>query len=288
MDFSDLDTDPMTSTAPRALSSAAELQARAHIANGGEVAAHDCPRCSGSGVWRGNYRNFPCKACNGTGKTTAAKAAAAKGAKTKAANATKWREDHADVIAYMHRRAERGSNFYGKLLSDLEQWGTLKDYRVESIRKDMEGDEARLQEFRAKRDAEAATKSGDVGVERINALFAKAAEKLKAPIFRTEHLTIKPAKRQPGVLYVTDKRVDDPNGGKAGYVGKIVGGKFEARREAMADTLAILCEIAADPLESAVKYGRATGVCGCCGRALSDPASVAAGIGPVCAENWGL
>jgi hypothetical protein len=36
-----------------------------------------------------------------------------------------------------------------------------------------------------------------------------------------------------------------------------------------------------------VRYGRATGNCSCCGRELTDPASIAAGIGPVCAEKYG-
>ena len=38
-----------------------------------------------------------------------------------------------------------------------------------------------------------------------------------------------------------------------------------------------------DPRGHMMRYGHATGVCGVCGRALSDPESVALGIGPVCA-----
>jgi hypothetical protein len=34
--------------------------------------------------------------------------------------------------------------------------------------------------------------------------------------------------------------------------------------------------------EQAAAYGRATGRCACCGRELTDPASVARGVGPVC------
>ena len=39
-------------------------------------------------------------------------------------------------------------------------------------------------------------------------------------------------------------------------------------------------------LDQAKAYGRATGVCVCCGRDLSDPVSVEAGIGPVCEARW--
>lgn len=281
--FDDLDTDPMASAAVRPLMPAAEVQARAHIVNGGQVMAHDCPRCSGSGVWRGYSRNFPCRACNGTGKTTQAKAAAAKGAKTKAENRAKWREDHADLIAYIGRRVDRGSTFYAKLQNDLDQWGTLHDGKVEMIRKDMAADAAKLREWRTAKDAEATTKSGTVGVEAINALFETAlGNGLSKPIFRTERLTIKLAKRHADTLYVTDRALGDV------YVGKIVAGQFMARSEAQADTLSILCEIAADPTKAATHYGRSTGSCGCCGRELTDPDSVAAGIGPICAEKWGL
>lgn len=40
---------------------------------------------------------------------------------------------------------------------------------------------------------------------------------------------------------------------------------------------------AAGPLEAMKAYGREIGECGHCGRTLTDPASIAAGIGPVCA-----
>lgn len=38
-----------------------------------------------------------------------------------------------------------------------------------------------------------------------------------------------------------------------------------------------------DPRGHMMRYGHATGVCGVCGRGLSDPESVALGIGPICA-----
>lgn len=36
----------------------------------------------------------------------------------------------------------------------------------------------------------------------------------------------------------------------------------------------------------AINYGRRTGACGVCGRTLTDPASIEAGIGPVCARKY--
>ena len=39
--------------------------------------------------------------------------------------------------------------------------------------------------------------------------------------------------------------------------------------------------------ECAIAYGRELGVCGVCGRTLTDENSREAGIGPVCAVNMG-
>lgn len=37
----------------------------------------------------------------------------------------------------------------------------------------------------------------------------------------------------------------------------------------------------------AVKYGRETGICSCCGRTLTNSISKALGIGPICREKFG-
>ena len=46
-----------------------------------------------------------------------------------------------------------------------------------------------------------------------------------------------------------------------------------------------LDEVAKDPIGAAIKHGRETDSCACCGRGLSDPISVFAGIGPTCLER---
>lgn len=51
--------------------------------------------------------------------------------------------------------------------------------------------------------------------------------------------------------------------------------------KAVASKVAILSAIAADP-DALARYGRLLGVCGVCGRTLTDEASRAKGIGPVC------
>jgi hypothetical protein len=44
----------------------------------------------------------------------------------------------------------------------------------------------------------------------------------------------------------------------------------------------------ADPLKAAVSFGLRTNSCSVCGKHLDDPVSVERGIGPVCAERFGL
>lgn len=43
-----------------------------------------------------------------------------------------------------------------------------------------------------------------------------------------------------------------------------------------------LREIEADPVEAAKRYGKLSGRCSCCGRDLTDPASIEIGVGPIC------
>lgn len=284
----DLDTDPMKSGANVVDFPAERIRKEAHIANGGD-ASFECPKCHGTGIYRGYARSFPCFKCNRTGRVSRGVASAAKAAQTRHINDEAFADEHAGIISGL-REIASWHEFAASLIAQFDARGRLTDRQIDAARSALARVAERREQKRAERNAEAVKRGGTIGVEAINALFATAiGNGLSRPIFRTECLTIKPAKRHAGVLYVTDKRVEDYEGGRGGaYVGKIVDGQFHARREAMADTLSILCEIATDPAKAATEYGRSTGTCGCCGRELSDPASVAAGIGPICAEKWGL
>ena len=82
-------------------------------------------------------------------------------------------------------------------------------------------------------------------------------------------------------------------------VGKIEDGKvvlFSARMRQLppvegmsveTNVIATLREFEADPLKTAITYGKLSGRCCSCGRDLTDPASIEAGIGPVCAGKFG-
>ncbi len=53
-----------------------------------------------------------------------------------------------------------------------------------------------------------------------------------------------------------------------------------------AEGAAMLAEIEADPKAASIAYGKATGSCGICSKTLTNPDSIAAGIGPVCAGKF--
>ena len=122
-----------------------------------------------------------------------------------------------------------------------------------------------------------------VDVSRIEHLLATAQRNgLKRPAFRVGELNLSLAPstgKNAGAVYV---KVKDQ------YAGKIMGGVFmpvASAPDGLGDKLA---SIARDPRGKAIEHGRKTGACACCGRTLTDKQSVALGIGPICAEKWGL
>lgn len=82
-------------------------------------------------------------------------------------------------------------------------------------------------------------------------------------------------------------RVDRPEEGKwAGYTFvKLLVGPDEIRVPRN-QVDAVLARIAADPMEASTRYGHETARCGVCNRRLTNDASRAAGIGPVCADKF--
>lgn len=76
------------------------------------------------------------------------------------------------------------------------------------------------------------------------------------------------------------------NGNRAGFVFLDVQASDEWHSiRNLARIRAILALIAADPKTAMIRYGHELGVCGRCGRTLTDEESRAAGIGPICASK---
>lgn len=265
---------------------AEEIRAKAHIVNGGEVteSRQACPRCGGTGRFRGYARTFPCRTCDGTGWATNRKAGAYKAAVTRQQNHEAWVEEHADLLNTLRGYIE-WNTFARQMVEQVADGRALTENQVLACQRMIGKVEARREEKRAefKRQREAAAAPID-NIAAVQALFDKATENaLKKPIFRTVDITINKAPmtgRNPGALYV--KTTEDGI-----YCGKIVNGKFEAAYGAP-DVLEKLRAVAADPTAEAIKYARKFKSCFSCGRTLRAEISVLAVIGPVCADHWGL
>ena len=250
---------------------------------------HDCLECGGTGVWKGVRIHQPeskCFACKGKGWFRQSYADRMKG-RANAANRKQkaletkqaaFREAHEGLIEALQAIAG-WHQFAATMIAAYQKWGGLTEKQVEASRASL----LRVEAKRAERAKQNETKTGDVDVGVIETMFKTAvAAGLKSPRFRTERLMISLAPahgRNAGALYV---KCDGT------YSGKIVGGKFTPAYQAPAEILGMVREIAASPIEAARAYGKRTGSCSCCGRELTDPASIEAGIGPICEEKWNL
>lgn len=260
-----------------------------HVANGGTGNnMRDCGGCHGTGRWQGRGR---CFACKGAGKVTARQAGAQKGKVTAANNLAVKRTAYisANMDLYTFLQGAQSWSGFGKSMFDaIDQYGSLTEKQEAAAYSMMAkaGATKAANEANKAIAAEARVANAPVvDLTAIDALFAKATDNaIKRPIFRAGTLAISKAPatgRNAGALYV--KRVEDD-----AYLGKLVGGKFFATNAATKDDEAVLHEVAADPTDAAIKYARRTGSCGCCGKALVNPVSILADIGPICADKWGL
>lgn len=137
--------------------------------------------------------------------------------------------------------------------------------------------------------------AGDFGP--VFALFDKASEKLKYPKVRIstdkgEPVVMNvagPRSKYPGYLNLSD---GGPFGANEWYGRVSPDGKWEVPRkdygEKMVRVAKLLKAFGEDPAGVAEAYGKMSGCCSFCARALSDERSLKVGYGPVCAENYGL
>jgi hypothetical protein len=247
-----------------------------------------CGQCGGTGKWSGGvnrHGNSNCLACKGAGHfvtspeyRSSLKQKAAQKREDKADALRRsiklFAEEHSEMFADI---AKCRTDFTQSLYNQLMQRGTLSANQIAAWNRGWE----KLQAARAATN----TKGGEADLSRIREMFdAATASGFKKPCYRAEGLkiTLAPATgRNAGALYVVEIEDD-------AYQGKVEGTTFKAVREASKDTLSRLQIIAANPMEAAVRYGRQTGRCSCCGRELTNKASIDAGIGPICASKWGL
>ncbi len=69
------------------------------------------------------------------------------------------------------------------------------------------------------------------------------------------------------------------------YLGKVTRSALDSRLSD--DVKEVILSASNDPLTAAIRYGKVSGECSCCGRELTDPQSISQGIGPICARKFG-
>lgn len=248
-----------------------------------------CPKCHGSGRYNGvrvHQEESVCFKCGGRGwvkmDPAVAKERHRKAERTKEQNR---QARTADFIAEHKPLFEALSavsdwnDFARSLRDQILSRGSLTENQIAAANRML----TKIAQREEEKKASQAAKSGEVNAERIREMFAKAkASGLKRPAFVAGGLRLTLASeysRSPGAIYI----VQDGQ-----YAGKIVGNKFLATRYATAETRQRIELLSGNPQEAARAFGKETGTCCCCGRTLSDPVSVEAGIGPICANKWGL
>jgi len=125
------------------------------------------------------------------------------------------------------------------------------------------------------------------------ALFNAAHDHLKYPKIRliapsgqVVVLSVAGSKSQyPGTILVVDEgRYPDNK-----YFGRLFpDGRWQQGRAATQEVLDLVARLARDPAKVASEYGRLTGNCCFCRKALSDERSTAVGYGGTCAKHFDL
>lgn len=254
--------------------------------------AERCPKCDGTGRFR---HLGPCYTCKGKGqryfKTDAATRQRAR-ERVHANHAAKiegWVRTYPNEMAWINaKRATFG--FAAAMAEAVARYGELTDKQLATVQRLMAADAERAATRETERQAREAA-AATVSVEALETAFAVARDNgiryPKLPLTWVEN----PANPKEGAaqtflfktsvkgpVYVTERNE---------YLGKITGGRFFPVRACDAETQGRILAVCADPKQAAVAYGRRFGACCKCGRELTNPASIEAGIGPICAEKYG-
>lgn len=239
-----------------------------------------CAQCAGTGLYQGarvHQEKRHCFACRGRGwfKTDPRKLQAAREARAKKKE---------DVLAQARAHNESISIF--PKIQSIASWHSFAQSlmaqhhagRAWSERQVAAAVDALDRINQRKREREEAALSIDL--QPILDLFKAATTSgYRRPTYRAEGLILSLAPEEganAGAIYVKSE--------DKAYLGKVQSGRFIGNNEAHA----ALQTIAQSPRDAAIRYGQRTGACACCGRVLSNAASIKLGIGPICAEKWGL
>ena len=258
-----------------------------------------CPKCKGTGRFTFGYinvRSGECFACKGKGKMSfktspatrmKAKMASQKRAVAKvdaqAAKAQEWKDANPAEAAWMESSAPR-FEFAKSMLDALNKYGHLTERQMETVQR-LTVQDAERQAVRATEQAARAQSAPVVTVEAIEVAFNTAKQAgVKRPKLRLDTFVFSPAgenSNNAGAIYIKNKE-------DGLYLGKVMGGRLFTSRDCTTEAAERIVAVSSDPKQAAVAYGMKFGACSVCGRTLTDSDSVARGIGPICAENYGF
>ena len=258
-----------------------------------------CPKCKGTGRFTFGYinvRSGECFACKGKGKMSfktspatrmKAKLASQKRAVAKvnaqAAKAQEWKDANPAEAAWMESSAPR-FEFAKSMLDALNKYGHLTERQMETVQR-LTVQDAERQAARAVEQAARAESAPVVTVEAIEVAFNTAKQAgVKRPKLRLDTFVFSPAgenSNNAGAIYIKNKE-------DGLYLGKVMGGRLFTSRDCTTEAAERIVAVSSDPKQAAVAYGMKFGSCSVCGRQLTDSDSVARGIGPICAENYGF
>ena len=286
----------------------------------------NCLRCNGSGQWV-NPRNSadirPCFGCQTAPRFYYRRRAAAAPAIAPVAPAAPVAFDAAsltgnDARFYAAHPAEfrwlfdnaAGNEFAASVLQGMRRYGGLTPRQMAAVQRNVARDaeraaplpvpppvaddaiaatlaaapvEIRFDTTRIQAALDAAAASG---LRKVRLTFGSMELRLSGSTFR----------RGAGLIlvYFNADGANNPRQrfGSADYLGYldrsgclVKSARVAELPSAASDMLSAIC---ADPAAASRTFGHDTGHCACCRRLLTDPPSVMAGIGPVCAERFGF
>jgi hypothetical protein len=204
-------------------------------------------------------------------------------AQAKATTAQEWKDANPAEAAWMESSAPR-FEFAKSMLDALNKYGHLTERQMETVQR-LTVQDAERQAARATEQATRAEKAPVVSVEAIEVAFNTAKQAgVKRPKLRLDTFVFSPAgenSNNAGAIYIKNKE-------DGLYLGKVMGGRLFTSRDCTTEAAERIVAVSSDPKQAAVAYGMKFGACSVCGRTLTDSDSVARGIGPICAENYGF
>jgi predicted RNA-binding Zn-ribbon protein involved in translation (DUF1610 family) len=244
---------------------------------------HACTKCKGSGTFR-SYTGRSlgeCFVCKGAGfqefktspqqRVRAAEQRVARKERAEQNNLDTFAEEHPAAYEWMVAQAPR-FDFAASMLGSLKKWGRLTDNQLAAVERCVERDRERT----AKRAAEAAAAPAVPEMHKFWEVLQRHAK------FYAGKLTIS-RRNQDQLCWIKHEDAEK-------VIGKIDHGQLTLWSRPGVDMNAVreqLTEFEGAPLQAAMRWGKLAGRCCSCGRDLTDPASIEAGIGPICATKFG-